>query len=403
MGQSYDRLNGRKHRAHIAMVAYTQLSFDARVLREAKAAAEAGFLVHFFTLTEDNPQNIEDFNNIIIFRSSSRQYKGHNKPAFVWSYIKFFFFCFVRVGWGFLLKRYRVIHVNNMPNFLVFACIIPKIFGAKIILDVHDLMPELFAAKFDLPLDHSLIRLLYLEERCSANFAKEVISTNRLHTERFVKNKIDGKTFPVILNAADEKIFAPVLERKFDDEIMTIVATGTINARYGYDVLLEAIARLNRDKMRVKLRILGDGEYRDQVVSMIENLRIANSIEMSNGFLPIQALAQQLNDCHIGMIPWHNDISSNFQMPNKIHEYFIKRLCVVGSDVNILREYFSDTIVFFRAGDSNDLYEKLIFLINNRSVMEAYAKKGFEFYEHSTWNHYKEQYVGLLRYLTRAR
>ena len=39
--------------------------------------------------------------------------------------------------------------------------------GAKVILDVHDLMPELYASKFDLPESHSIVRAPEMGERLS--------------------------------------------------------------------------------------------------------------------------------------------------------------------------------------------------------------------------------------------
>ena len=40
-----------------------------------------------------------------------------------------------------------------MPDVLVFGAIVPKLLGAKIILDLHDPMPELMQTIFKLPED----------------------------------------------------------------------------------------------------------------------------------------------------------------------------------------------------------------------------------------------------------
>src|SRR5207247_8680052 len=67
---------------------------------------------------------------------------------------------FVRLSTLHVKRRYDVVQVHTMPDFLVFAALIPKLLGAKIILDVHDLMPELYAAKFGVPKENWLIRLI---------------------------------------------------------------------------------------------------------------------------------------------------------------------------------------------------------------------------------------------------
>src|SRR5205807_4958117 len=41
-------------------------------------------------------------------------------------------------------SRLDVVHVHNMPDILVLAGIIPWLSGSKLVLDVHDPMPELY-------------------------------------------------------------------------------------------------------------------------------------------------------------------------------------------------------------------------------------------------------------------
>lgn len=147
-----------KRAKNIAMIAYTTLSNDSRVIREALAAKEAGYQVDFYTLNERNKTNLDRIN---IIYTKNIQYKGKSKIKFILSYISFFIFCFFQVSYNHLIKKYKVIHVNNMPNFLVFSCIVPKIFGAKIILDIHDLIPEVYAQKFNISLNHPFIKFLY--------------------------------------------------------------------------------------------------------------------------------------------------------------------------------------------------------------------------------------------------
>ena len=45
-------------------------------------------------------------------------------------------------------KKFSVIQVNTMPDFLVFSTLIPKLFGAKIVLHIHEPTPELWKVKF---------------------------------------------------------------------------------------------------------------------------------------------------------------------------------------------------------------------------------------------------------------
>lgn len=385
-----------KRAKNIAMIAYTTLSNDSRVIREALAAKEAGYQVDFYTLNERNKTNLDRIN---IIYTKNIQYKGKSKIKFILSYISFFIFCFFQVSYNHLIKKYKVIHVNNMPNFLVFSCIVPKIFGAKIILDIHDLIPEVYAQKFNISLNHPFIKFLYLEERISGNFADVVISTNRLHSQRLLFNKIKKSNFPIILNAADEKIFKPSNNKNFLTKEIIIIYPTTIAKHLGIDILIDTMEILKRRDVKVKLSIFGDGEYRETAMKLVNQKRLDDYIIFSDGFIDFSSLSEEFDKSHIGILPYPKGYSTSFQMPIKIHEYFIKGLCVIASDIEIIRDYFSDCALLFKAGNPKDLADKIYMLIQDRELMKEYAEKGYEYYLQHPWSKYKKRYIDLLNEL----
>jgi hypothetical protein len=50
-----------------------------------------------------------------------------------------------------LTWRYNLVHVHNMPDVLVFEAFIPRVCGARVILDLHDPMPELMIKYLESP------------------------------------------------------------------------------------------------------------------------------------------------------------------------------------------------------------------------------------------------------------
>ena len=119
-----------------------------RVIREAEAAVDGGFKVDFITLRRDGEPARESINGVEMIRLKQTRYRGGGVLRYMASYLEFFLRCFVRTSWLHLSRRYRVVHVNNMPDFFVFCAIVPKLLGAKVILDIHDPMPNTFASKF---------------------------------------------------------------------------------------------------------------------------------------------------------------------------------------------------------------------------------------------------------------
>ena len=377
---------------NMAAIGYTQFYSDVRVVRETQAAVEAGFNVDVFSLKEEAGKA---YRGIHVITNPRSQYKGSSKVSFVLSYVHFFFFCFWRVTSAHLKKKYDVIHINNMPNFLVFSCIIPKLLGAKIILDIHDLVPELFAEKFELPLDSFVIQMLYFEERLSGNFADVVISTNRLITQRLIKNRIRKRIFPEVLNAADEKIFTPFIRNNFLTPEIIVIFPSTIAKRLGLDILLDAFKIISLKKQNIKLKIFGHGEYQEKLKSRISEEQLQHVVSYC-GKISFEQLNLELERAHIGVIPWPDGYSTNFQMPVKIHEFFIKGLCVICSDVKIIKEYFADRVAFFKAGNANELANKILHLAENPALMATLASKGHAFSQLHPWSKYKRLYQELI-------
>lgn len=377
----------------LAVIAYTTFSTDTRVQKEAYAAYEKGFDLDIYTLHDKNTSNYNVFNFI---PTKISQYKGQSKLSYVSSYIKFFFYCFFNLSFSVFNKQYKIIHIHNMPNFLVFSTVVPKLFGTKIILDIHDLMPEIFSVKFGLSLDHLLISSLYFEERVSAKFVDEIIATNSFHVERFKKNKINNKRITEIVNVADENIFYEPKNKKFNKDKLVLAYPSTLAQRLGIDNLIEAVEILNKKNLNIFLNIYGDGEYREEIKRIIHNKSLTSVIKLSESFVSLETLSFELDAAHIGVIPLPSNVSNDIAMPVKIYEFFAKKMCVIASDLPLLKNCFGESIVFFESGNSLDLAEKIEHLYNNRNIVEDYANRGYNKFSSQTWTYFKSQYQTIL-------
>ena len=90
-----------------------------------------------------------------------------------------------------LRDRIDVVHIHNMPDFLIFAAIVPRLLGRKVILDIHDSVPETFIGKFK---SHSglMFRLLCLEESICCRLAHRIICVNHPQRDVLVSRGISG-------------------------------------------------------------------------------------------------------------------------------------------------------------------------------------------------------------------
>src|SRR5947209_895438 len=127
------------------MITYSLYAFDPRVRRAAEALAESGHQIDVFAICREGMTASND-NGPLRIRLLRMRKKQAGLARHAFEYGVFFSWVFVLVSLLHARRRYDVVYVHNMPNFLVFAGLFPKIGGAKIVLDVHDPAAELLAA-----------------------------------------------------------------------------------------------------------------------------------------------------------------------------------------------------------------------------------------------------------------
>ena len=154
---------------------------DPRVMRAAEAAAEAGFDVDFLALRRTGQPAVEMKRGVRVIRLPQQRYRGSSWAGYLFAYAEFFLRCFIASTRLFVRRRYCVVHVNNMPDALVFSALIPRLFGAKVILDIDDPMPETSGARYGGTARNRLYSLLLRQEKLSVAFAKsEPLLSTRL-------------------------------------------------------------------------------------------------------------------------------------------------------------------------------------------------------------------------------
>src|SRR6185295_7186826 len=190
------------------MVALTDYPADARVRRAAEALVERGDDVDVVcprTATLGDRRRIEgvSLHTVTTFRYSP----DARARDYVTRYGRFVAAAALAVGRLHRRHPYDVVHVHTMPDFLVFSAAGAKLYGARVLLDVHDLMPELYASKFGLAESHWLIRLITAVERCSVAFADRAVAVHRPHLAALVRHGNAEDRLAVVMNVPDRKIF----------------------------------------------------------------------------------------------------------------------------------------------------------------------------------------------------
>ena len=190
----------------MAVVSFSGFPGDPRPRRAAEAFAEAGMSVEVICLKDAGAPKSDTFKGIQIDRIGIENSR-HSKLGYVLQYCLFILIAFTMLTLRFPVRRYDVVHIHNMPDVLVFAALVPKLFGSKVILDLHDPMPELMMTIFNVGQESWAVKATVFLERWSIAFADVVFTVNRTCEELFIWRGGAASKIPVVMNTPNEQIF----------------------------------------------------------------------------------------------------------------------------------------------------------------------------------------------------
>jgi glycosyltransferase involved in cell wall biosynthesis len=383
------------------MIAYTNYESDPRVIREAEAAVDGGFEVDFIALRRPGQLAEETVRGVRVRRLSQERYRGGSHAQYLLSYIEFFLRCAVVSMRLFARRRYRVVHVNNMPDILVWSVAPLKLFGAKLILDIHDPMPETFGAKFAAGGRSGLFSILLLAERLSVWLADRTITVSEpVKTGVLLTHGYPAQSIGVIANFADDELFQLLPYPPIKDGIVRFAFHGTILERYGLGTLMEALARV-RYRDRIRVRIIGEGDFSDKLTTMIATKRLDDMVEFRNHVYPLREIPGLLADCHVGLVPLRLSAVANYALPLKLVEYTCLGLPSI-SVRNAAIEYYlqPEECMFFEAGDVEALACWIDHVAEAPEELLERRQRLLGARARLLWSGEKKKYISMLRELS---
>jgi glycosyltransferase involved in cell wall biosynthesis len=382
------------------MLAYTYYEEDPRVIREAEAAVDAGFEVDFLALRRAGTPATEVLRGVCLIRLNQGKYRGAGRLRYLINYVQFFLRCIVKTTCLFFRRRYEVIHVNNMPDFLVFTSIIPRLFGTKVILDIHDPMPNTFVSKFKGHEGGFYYWVLLWQERLSAAYCSQVITVHHpVKHGILIKHGLSPDSIAVIANFADEKLF-PLRQCYSIDGKIRFVFHGTILERSGLRMLMTGLA-LARHKDRICVKIIGEGDFSQALRDIIESLKLGRIVEFDNRTNPAHSIAERIGDCNVGVVPLEISSITNYALPLKLLEYISMGLPVVSVRNEAISYYFSEEdCIFFEWNDPYSFSMALDRIAENPEILLRYRERSMALRGRFSWTSEKTKYVTLLRRFT---
>jgi glycosyltransferase involved in cell wall biosynthesis len=380
---------------NVCMLTYSFYESDNRVRRYAETLVRRGESVDVISLRRKGQGVHNELNGVRIFRLQERVRDERGRSAYLFRILKFFCRSLWDLSAKHVRRSYQLIHVHSVPDFEVFAALIPKLAGAKIILDIHDIVPELYASKFGVSRDSITFKSLVLAERAASSFADHVIISNDLWRETLISRSVPPAKCTTILNYPDEHIFCcNKVER--DDSKFIFLYPGTLNLHQGLDLAVEAIERIKDKAPRAELHIYGDGPARPMLDKQVKDLRLEDRVHFKAP-VSLDDIPSVMACADVGIIPKRNNNFGGDAFSTKTLEFMRLGVPIIVARTRIDQHYFDDTLVrFFEPESIDDLADAMLNMVEDGTFRTQLAKKALDFVGQFSWDVKKSVYLDMV-------
>jgi glycosyltransferase involved in cell wall biosynthesis len=293
--------------------------------------------------------------------------------------------------------------VHNPPDFLIAAALVPRILGARVVFDIHDFAPELFAMRFGARPGFGVANaLMQRVERLATRFATAVVTVHDPYRRALEARGVPAGKITVVLNSLDERLVPATGSRSAADggNGFRVVYHGTITPYWGVVLLIEAAAQIVADVPNLRVEIYGDGDALPEVRAKVSELGLTERVHLSGRFLPQPEVLDRVSSASVGVICNLPEERNQTAIPTKLFEYARLSVPIVTADLLAIREHFSPQEVrFFRAGSVDDLADALREIASSPEAARARAEAARQRYESYAWPVSARRYVELLERL----
>jgi glycosyltransferase involved in cell wall biosynthesis len=377
---------------NVGVVLFSHYLSDPRPRRSAEILARHGANVEVICLqaNDDEPRR-ETVNGVKIHRVPLKRQRG-GKASYIYQYSAFTFAALVLLTVRSFRRRYHLIHVHNMPDVLVFSALVPKILGAKVILDLHDPMPELMLTIFKLPPESFSVRMLKRLEKWSTDFANVVLTVNLASKRIYSSRSCVPEKIRVVMNSPNEDVFqfrlpSPTVPNGKPGGNFTIMYHGSLLQRNGFDLAVKALETVRKSIPGATLVVCGERTpFFDSVMAFVGQRGLQGAVNYL-GMKKTEQIAEAIDRCDLGIIPNHRNIFTEMNTPTRIFEYLSRGKPVITPRARGIQDYFGDhDLIYFELGDADDLARKIEYAYFHPAEARETVERGQKIYLAHRWS-----------------
>jgi glycosyltransferase involved in cell wall biosynthesis len=386
-------------------VAYAFYESDFRVRRYAEVLAKRGGRTDAIALRADGMSRTETIKGVRLYRIQRRNFDSQGGPLDYFAKMLLFF---IKSSMIILVNHirnpYKIIIVHNVPDFFVFTAIIPRLTGTKIILDIHDILPELFCERFSKPLNSPYAMLLRIIEKYSVHFSHFVIAGNDLWRRKIAeRNRYPVERCIGFINYSHMEYFEGI-RHSFIPGRLSIIYPGHLSYHHGVDIAIRAMPTVLARVPQATFSIYASSwipDYRARLERLIVDLNLMHAVCIHEA-LTIQELVEVYKSIDIGIVPKRGGFFASEAFSSKILDFMASGIPIVASRTTVDEFYFDDSMIkFFEIDNPADCAFKILDLYENPEKMVLLSDHGRRYAAANTWDIKKKDFEAIVDTLTK--
>ena len=381
-------------------MAYTEYAWDPRVRREAEGLVEDGYVVHAIVVRPRTGTSPPHIGGVHVHEVPLTIRRG-SKLRYAYQYAMFLLLSSVLLARLHATRPFRLVHVHSLPDFQVLCALPLRLRGTAVLLDLHEAMPEILAARFHLPSRSVWVRAAAALERVSALVADHVIVANDAIRAAVVARGLRPERVTAVYNPGDA--LSP-----FSDEPdplrgvslpsgRLIVHAGGVNRERDLETLLRAVARLPSEA-DAHLVIAGDGDptYAESLRSLASDLGITERVRFVGRLSQEQAHALMARSA-VGVVTLEANPLTELAFPTRITEFARLRKPLIVPRLRFLRETLEDAAQYYDPGDPAGLARELELVLTTPEYRAAAVAKAAAICGRFEWSRMRSVLRGVYR------
>ncbi len=374
---------------------------ETRVQRQAEALLAQGYEVDLICIKGKTEAKQEVVRGVNVYRLPvGRDFLFPGFLGRLAAYVLFLLMAMFTLNGLYGKRKYGVVQAHNLPDFLVFCAWWPKLRGAKVILDIHDVMPEFYAEKTGNSMDHWFVKIVTWQEQISCRFAHHVITVTEPWRQSLIERGVPDEKSSVVMNVPDTSLFhrdVQPQENGLSDDKFYLIYHGVQATRHGLDAILRAVDRLRDQYPDLGVILHGNGDAHDNLVTLSKELNLTDRVHFSTKFMEIEELPRFIAKANLGVVPYHNDIFSGGILPTKILEYIALGLPVIAARTPAIEAHFDDKMIkLYEPGDLDHLTELISTLYQDDAQRESLITESDRFNQRYNWATHSQDYIALI-------